>query len=103
VRQRATLPALAALAAEGLLSEGEARVLADGYAFLRAIENRLRLERDQAVEVLEEDRETRLTLARRLEYAGTDTEALEAFDADHARHREAIRAVYERRFTEAGA
>jgi glutamate-ammonia-ligase adenylyltransferase len=103
VRVRATLPALAALEAEGLFSRDEAHALASGYTFLRAVENRLRLERNRPVEAMEGDPETRLALARRLRYGGADAEAVAAFDADHARHREAIRAIYDRHRAAAGA
>ena len=101
IRVRATRPAIAALAAAGLLSPAEARALAEGHAFLRAMENRLRLEHDQPVDATDGDPEALLGLARRLGYAGTDVEAVAALRADHARHGEAIREIYERRFAEA--
>jgi glutamate-ammonia-ligase adenylyltransferase len=96
VRERSTPAALAALAAEGLLSPDDAATLARGYAFLRALENRLRLEHDEPVEAMEAHPEALLSLARRLGYAGSDAEATRALAADHARHRDAIRAVYDR-------
>jgi glutamate-ammonia-ligase adenylyltransferase len=101
VRRRDTQAAIAALAAERLLSAADAERLAQGYAFLRALENRLRLERDQPVEALEADAEALLPLARRLGYRGSDVEAVAALRADHARHRDAIRDVYDRRFADA--
>src|SRR5439155_1186830 len=52
VRSRDTGGALAALAAAGLLNAGEARALRDAWTFLRALERRLRLERDQPEEML---------------------------------------------------
>jgi glutamate-ammonia-ligase adenylyltransferase len=96
LRVPGTRAALAALAAEGLLSADDARVLGGGYDFLRALENRLRLERDQPVEALDTDPAALLPLARRLGYGGTDAEAVARLRAEHARTRAAIRAVYER-------
>jgi glutamate-ammonia-ligase adenylyltransferase len=98
IRARATMPAIAELAAAGLLSAAEARTLAEGHAFLRAVENHLRLERDQPVEVTEGDPAALLALARRLGYGGTDAEAVAALRADHARHGDAIRDLYDRHF-----
>jgi glutamate-ammonia-ligase adenylyltransferase len=96
VRVRATLPALDALAAAGLLPPDQAEALRAGYAFLRALENRLRLERNQPVEAIDEDPEALVALARRLGYAGDDEAVVADLRADHARHRDAIRAIYER-------
>jgi glutamate-ammonia-ligase adenylyltransferase len=98
LRTRATREAITELAAVGLLHGDEASALGAGYAFLRAIENRLRLERNQPVEALETDAEALLTLARRLGYGGTDEAAVAALRADHGRHRQAIRDVYDRHF-----
>jgi len=85
----------------GLLPAEDARVLRDGYAFLRALESRLRIERGQPVEAL--DQESLLGVARRLGYAGSDDEAVAALRADHERHRTAIREVYERAFAAAAS
>jgi [glutamine synthetase] adenylyltransferase / [glutamine synthetase]-adenylyl-L-tyrosine phosphorylase len=96
VRTRATIAAIGALAAAGLLSPDDARVLAEGHRFLRTVESRLRLERDQAVDAV--DAAALATLARRLGYAGDDATVVAALRADHARHGDAIRAVYDRLF-----
>ena len=101
IRTRGTAAAIAALAAAGLLRPEDARALAEGYAFLHAIESRLRLERDQPVEATDADGEGLLSLARRVGYGGTDAAAVAALRADHARHGDAIRAVYDRQFAEA--
>src|SRR5213076_629567 len=98
VRVRDTPGAITALAAAGLLGPGDARALAEGYAFLRALESRLRLEHDQPLEVTAADPAALLALARRLGYRGADGEAVAALRADHARHGDAIRAVYDRHF-----
>ncbi len=102
IRARDAAGALAALAAAGLLPPADARALGEGLAFLRALEGRLRLESDQPLEVASVDPVALLSLARRLGYGGTEAEAVAALRADHARHVEAIRAVYDRHFT-AGA
>ena len=101
IRVRATRAAIVELAAAGLLSADEAAALGAGWTFLRALENRLRLEHNAPVEAMESDPETLLSLARRLGYGGPDAEAVAALTADHARHRAAIRDVYDRRFEEA--
>src|SRR5438132_468567 len=98
VRVRDTPGAIGALAAAGLLLPADARALAEGYAFLRALERRLRLEHNQPLEVTAADPAALLALARRLGYGGTDAEAVAALRADHTRHGEAIRAVYDRHF-----
>ena len=97
VRSRDTGGALAALAAAGLLNAGEARALRDAWTFLRALERRLRLERDQPEEMLDPEHGGLVVLARSLGYSGSDDEAVAALLADHARHRDAVRVVYDRR------
>jgi glutamate-ammonia-ligase adenylyltransferase len=101
LRVRSTRAALAALAAAGLLPREDADGLVAGWAFLRAVENRIRIERNAPVEALETDPEALVPLARRLGYEGADAEAVGALRADHARHRATIRDVYDRHFAEA--
>jgi len=98
LRTPTTCLALAQLETCGLLSPEDARALAQGYVFQRALESRLRLERDQPVEAVEDDPEVLTALARRLGYGGADAEVSGAIRADLARHRAAIRAVYDRHF-----
>jgi glutamate-ammonia-ligase adenylyltransferase len=98
LRTRVTRHALEELARAGRLAESEARALSEGYAFLRALENRLRIERNQPVEALEDDAEALLALARRLHYRGSDAQAVQALRDDHARHQRLIRDVYDRHF-----
>jgi len=97
VRARDTRGALAALAAGGILSADEARSLRAAYAFLRAVESRLRLEQDQPGEALDAEPGTLVPLARRLGYEGSDDEAVAGLLEDHARHRETVCAIYDRR------
>lgn len=96
LRRRNTLDALAALAEAGVLSAADTRILEQGYRFLRRLENRLRIERDQPVEALEGDAQQLTALARRMGYAGADAGA-RLLD-DYRRQREAIRAAYSRLF-----
>ncbi|HYV56770.1 MAG TPA: bifunctional [glutamate--ammonia ligase]-adenylyl-L-tyrosine phosphorylase/[glutamate--ammonia-ligase] adenylyltransferase, partial [Candidatus Nitrosopolaris sp.] len=101
LRTPTTRLALVQLEACGLVPTDDARALSEGYAFLRALESRLRLERDQAVEAVEDDPEVLTALARRLGYEGADTDVLGAVRTDLMRHRSAIRDVYDRHFAAA--
>ena len=96
LRRRATLPALQMLRESEVLSEHDFEILSRGYRFLRALENRLRIERDQPVEALENSAAQLTPLARRLGYEGEDaaTQLLTAYQSQ----REAIRACYSRWF-----
>jgi glutamate-ammonia-ligase adenylyltransferase len=98
LRVRATREALDALIAAGVLDAADGAALRDGYAYLRDLEGRLRIEHDQAVEAIEERRDVMLGLARRLGYAGDDDDAIAAVRSELARHQTAIRRVYERLF-----
>jgi len=96
LRQRATLPALRMLQESGVLPERDFEILSRGYRFLRALENRLRIERDQPVEALESSAAQLTPLARRLGYEGED--AATQLLTDYQSQREAIRACYSRWF-----
>ena len=96
LRQRNTLTALDALRACQVLSGEESRVLRQGYQFLRKLENRLRIERDQPVEALENNAEQLTALARRMGYDGA--EAGSCVLAEYHTQRETIRACYSRLF-----
>jgi [glutamine synthetase] adenylyltransferase / [glutamine synthetase]-adenylyl-L-tyrosine phosphorylase len=98
LRQRATLSALAALQDAEILPGEEYQLLTQGYRFLRTLENRLRIERDQPVEALENSHEQLLSVARRLGYDGDDAAA--QLLADYQRQRELIRACYARWFAQ---
>jgi glutamate-ammonia-ligase adenylyltransferase len=103
VRKRRTRDALAALESSGLVPAEDARALAAGYAFLRTLENRLRIENDQPVEAMDADVEALLPLARRLGYEGPDDQVVTALRADHNLHSQAIRSAYDRLFAAAAA
>ncbi|NOT54010.1 MAG: bifunctional [glutamate--ammonia ligase]-adenylyl-L-tyrosine phosphorylase/[glutamate--ammonia-ligase] adenylyltransferase, partial [Deltaproteobacteria bacterium] len=98
LRQRATLSALAALREAEILPEEEYQLLTHGYRFLRTLENRLRIERDEPVEALENTNEQLRSVARRLGYEG-DAPAAQLL-ADYQRQRELIRACYARWFAQ---
>jgi len=94
VRTPSTRTALAALTALGLLAPDEAAALGAGYAFLRALESRLRIERDQAPAELDDDPAALLALARRLRFDGPDAVVVERLRREHAAHRTAVHAAY---------
>ncbi|MBI3300771.1 MAG: bifunctional [glutamate--ammonia ligase]-adenylyl-L-tyrosine phosphorylase/[glutamate--ammonia-ligase] adenylyltransferase, partial [Deltaproteobacteria bacterium] len=96
LRKRGTLPALKALHDRGVLPADDFQMLTRGYRFLRTLENRLRIERDQPVEALESGDEELTPLARRLGYEGD--EAAVRLLTDYQGQREAIRACYTRWF-----
>jgi len=94
LRARATADALAALAREGVLDDEDARVLSESYAFLRRLENRLRIVHDRSIQEITDRPEQLGTLARRLGYHGDDAGA--RLLADYRAHTERIRARYAR-------
>ena len=94
LRQRATADALAALAHEGVLPAEEARVLAESYAFLRRLENRMRIVHDRSIQEITNRPGALDGLARRLGYHG-DGAGAQLF-ADYRAHTERIRARYAR-------
>jgi glutamate-ammonia-ligase adenylyltransferase len=94
VRLRGTVEALDALSGEGLLEESSHVPLVEGYRFLRRVESRLRIERDQAVHALRHEDPGLAALARRLGYEGPDVVARLLRDVESTRER--IRLIYER-------
>jgi [glutamine synthetase] adenylyltransferase / [glutamine synthetase]-adenylyl-L-tyrosine phosphorylase len=96
VRARRTEEALDALRAEGILDEQHHRGLVEGYRFLRRVESRLRLERDQAVYALDRRDAKLAALARRLGYERDDAAARLLADLESTR--ETIRRIYDRFF-----
>ncbi len=101
LRERSTQQALDALIETRILAREDGERLRAGYGFLRDLEGRLRIERDQAVEAFDADAEAVLALARRLGYAGDDATVIASFRADLARHRAAIREISARIFESA--
>jgi glutamate-ammonia-ligase adenylyltransferase len=97
-----TLGALEALAQIGVLPAEDHALLADGYRFLRRVENSLRLAYDRPVEDLDKARMELRPVAKRMGYdasAGANAEGIsERLWHDYTVWREAIRACFERWF-----
>jgi len=55
LRRRGTLSALSALNEHKLLKKDKHKLLTDGYLFLRTLDHRLRLERDQSIDAFERE------------------------------------------------
>ncbi len=98
LRVRATREALERLAQVGVLPPEDAAELADSWAFLRAVESALRIERDKAVEELETETDRVASVARRLGYEGEPEAAVKGFLSDYRRRRDNVRALYEKWF-----
>ena len=105
LRRRETLGALHALRDEKILKHDEYHVLADGYLFLRRLDHRLRLERDQSIDAFEAAPERLESVAHALGYrhgAGLVTRSKAKSGAkllsDYQARRERIRSCYERYF-----
>ncbi len=94
VRLRATADALAALAVAGFIDAADARQLAESYAFLRRLENRLRIVSDRSIQQISDRPRELAKLARRLGYHGDDGGA--RLFADYRQHTERVRALYAR-------
>lgn len=89
IRTRATLKALPRLRAAGLLSSTNARILTDGYIFLRTIEHYLQMMDYRQTYTLPSEPRAITLLARRLGFPDGET-----FLARYQEHCRAIRAVY---------
>jgi glutamate-ammonia-ligase adenylyltransferase len=102
VRRRGTLKALQKLFDCKILNKGEYKLLYEGYLFLRRLDHRLRLERDQSIDAFEADPARLEGIARAL-YFGVHRNGKKARSGrkllrDYAAKREKIRACYERHF-----
>ena len=105
LRRRQTLEALNVLHEEKILKRDEYRVLADGYLFLRRLDHRLRLERDQSIDAFEAEPGRLDSIARALGYGNADEQGKRSkaksgakLLRDYQVRRERIRACYERYF-----
>ncbi len=97
LRRRSTLALIRALGALGLLMPEETTSLVQGYEFLLRLENRLRIETDQAAWALPTAPEALRPVARRMGYQGG--EAAAHLLADLQRWRESIRTAFESCFS----
>jgi glutamate-ammonia-ligase adenylyltransferase len=93
IRQSATLPALAALAAGGYVGRVDAITLSAAYRFLRSVEHRLQLQRLRRTHVIPTEPFTLRWLARSLGFR--DGPALEEERQRHARE---VRRLHEKLF-----
>ena len=92
VRSHNSLDSLGRLTALGYLAAEDARILSDGYIFLRTIEHYLQMMHYRQTHSLPQDTGALTQLARRLGFKGTQTG--EQFKARYEQHRAAIRTVY---------
>jgi [glutamine synthetase] adenylyltransferase / [glutamine synthetase]-adenylyl-L-tyrosine phosphorylase len=92
LRVRATADAIAALRAAGVLDAGDADALGESYAFLRRLENRLRIVHDRSMNQITDEPGELDTLARRLGYHERSPGA--RLLADYRRHAARVRALY---------
>jgi [glutamine synthetase] adenylyltransferase / [glutamine synthetase]-adenylyl-L-tyrosine phosphorylase len=103
LRRRETLRALKALHEENILKGSEYRLLSDGYLFLRRLDHRLRLERDQSIDAFEAKPGRLDSIAKALGYNGNrakrnDAKSGQQLLRDYQWRREKLRACYERYF-----
>jgi glutamate-ammonia-ligase adenylyltransferase len=93
---RSTLGALAGLVEAGALQGRHAERLERAYLFLRDVENKLQMAHDAQTHVLPEDGDGVARLAARLGYRRRGAqEAAVRFQADLARHADAVHELYE--------
>jgi glutamate-ammonia-ligase adenylyltransferase len=92
IRTRATLKAIPRLREEGLLLPEEARILTDGYIFLRTVEHHLQIIDYQQTYTLPYDPNALALLARRLGFTGEG--AGERFTRQYEQHSRAIRTIF---------
>ncbi|MBC7237822.1 MAG: glutamine synthetase adenylyltransferase, partial [Chloroflexi bacterium] len=90
-----TLRALEALAKRGLLAERDARILIDGYTFLRPVEHFLQIIHYRQTHALPERPEELEALARRLGFGASGRAGAELLER-YRQHSAAIRSVYRR-------
>jgi glutamate-ammonia-ligase adenylyltransferase len=96
VRHRATRRILDALGGEGLLSGDDHRLLGAALSFFRGLENRLRIEGESPVERVRRDPVALSRAARRTGFDEPGARAGERLLEEWQRHREAVRAAFER-------
>ncbi len=99
LRQRATLPGLAALAEAGLLSPEEHGELAQAYRFLRDVENKLQMVHDVQRHALPAEPRELQRCARRLGYRDSpDGSARDSLMRDYERHTGRVNALFRQLF-----
>ncbi|MBI2349466.1 MAG: bifunctional [glutamate--ammonia ligase]-adenylyl-L-tyrosine phosphorylase/[glutamate--ammonia-ligase] adenylyltransferase [Deltaproteobacteria bacterium] len=99
LRERGTLEALKALKKEKIIKASEHRLLSEGYLFLRRLDHRLRLQRDQSIDTVEREPGELYGVAQALGYKGNKKKNPGALLLrDYEARRERIRACYQRFF-----
>jgi [glutamine synthetase] adenylyltransferase / [glutamine synthetase]-adenylyl-L-tyrosine phosphorylase len=99
LRKQATLEALQALYDRKIVGAEEYRLLSEGYRFLRRLDHRLRLERQQSIDIVERDPAKIQSIALALGYKGEkNAGAGKRLLQDYEKFRARIRRCYERRF-----
>ncbi len=101
LRRRGTLKALEQLLEHKILNKYDYRLLSEGYSFLRRLDHRLRLERDQSIDAFEADPARLEGIARSLYKSrpgGKGARAGRRLLRDYEATREKIRACYEKHF-----
>ena len=102
VRRRETLQALEGLHDRGILKKSEYQLLHAGYLFLRRLDHRLRLERDQSIDAFEAEPRRLHGIAHALGYNGrgtkTKSKSGQKLLRDYTARRDKIRACYVRYF-----
>ena len=98
-----SLDALKALHVERILKNDEYRVLLKGYLFLRRLDHRLRLERDQSIDAFEAEPGRLDGIAKALGYDGNQARKRKSTSGEkllreYQASREKIRACYARHF-----
>jgi [glutamine synthetase] adenylyltransferase / [glutamine synthetase]-adenylyl-L-tyrosine phosphorylase len=96
IRTSNTLQALEAMKDQGILAQEDYQALAEGYRFLRRLENRLRIINDYSMNDLGGSLKYLNKLARRLGYDPQLKNPGQALMADYERVTNAVRAVYEK-------
>jgi glutamate-ammonia-ligase adenylyltransferase len=91
LQERSTLKALRGLQELDLLPREEVHDLANAYRFLRTVEHRLQIEEEAQTHSLPDQPAARERLARSLDFPRTGH-----FEACLARHRAAVRSIFER-------
>jgi glutamate-ammonia-ligase adenylyltransferase len=99
LRSGSTLVALEALADGGYVGLEDAATLGAMYRWLRTAEHRLQLQRLRRTHRIPEDPAGLRWLARAMSYqSGPEMTAVEAFEADRARHAREVRRLHEKLF-----
>jgi len=98
LRRKETLRALRALHEKKILRKDEYKQLADGYLFLRILDHRLRLERDQSIDAFEREPGRLAGIAQALGYGGKNSKSGQKLLRTYEEKREKIRSSYERYF-----